>query len=130
MEAFRDGKLMRIFVDGEDRRGTQPLYTAIVEFLRKRGVAGATVFKGIEGFGTHHQLHVAKVFSWVPNLPIVIEAVDDEERLLPLIPELEAIIGEGLITLEAASYLRLSRKSAPQRSSNSGSMGTTPGAPA
>lgn len=109
MVAFRDGKLMRIFVDENDRRGVQPLYTAIVEFLRKHGVAGATVFRGIEGYGVHDQVHIAKVFSWTPNLPILIEVVDDEEKLRPLIPDLEALVGEGLITLEAASYLRLQR---------------------
>ncbi len=107
MEAFRDGKLMRIFVDEKDRRGVEPLYTAVVEFLRKRGVAGATVFRGIEGFGSHHELHIAKVFSWSANLPILIEVVDDEENLRALIPELEEMIGEGLITIEAAAYLRL-----------------------
>jgi PII-like signaling protein len=108
---FRDGKLLRIFVDERDRAGTQPLYTAIVEFLRKRGIAGATVFRGIEGFGSRQEIHVAKVFSWVPNLPVVIEAVDDASALEPLIPELEAMVGEGLITLEAAQYLRLSKAS-------------------
>ena len=72
---FRDGKLLRIFVDEADRRGLQPTYTAIVEFLRKRGVAGATVFRGIEGFGGHGEVHIAKVFSWLPNLPILIEGL-------------------------------------------------------
>lgn len=110
MEAFRDGKLMRIFVDEHDHSGVQPLYTAVVEFLRKRGVTGATVFRGIEGFGSHHELHIAKAFSFSANLPILIEVVDDEEKLRPLLPELETMIGEGLITIEAVSYLRLQRK--------------------
>lgn len=104
---FQDGKLMRIFLDEKDRSGMQPTYTAVVEFLRKHGVAGATVFRGIEGFGGHRQMHVAKVFSWVPNLPVVIEAVDDWSVLEPLMHELEKLIGEGLITIEAAQYLRL-----------------------
>lgn len=107
---FHEGKLLRIFVDESDRAGVQPLYTAIIELLRKRGVAGATVFRGIEGYGGHGQLHIAKVFSWLPNLPIVIEVVDDWEVLEPLIPELENAIGEGLITVEAAQYLRISKR--------------------
>jgi uncharacterized protein len=110
---FQDGKLLRIFVDERDRTGLQPTYTAIVDFLRKRGVAGATVFRGIEGFGGHGEVHVAKVFSWLPNLPILIEVVDDWVVLEPLIGELEAMIGEGLLTVEAAQYLRMS-KGAPQ----------------
>ncbi len=106
---FRDGKLLRIFVDEEDRAGTQPLYTAVVEFLRKRGVAGATVFRGIEGFGSRHQVHVAKIFSWVANLPIVIEVVEDSGVIDALLPELRAMVREGLITIEAAQYLRLTK---------------------
>jgi PII-like signaling protein len=106
---FRDGKLLRIFVDENDRAGTQPLYTAIVEFLRKSGIAGATVFRGIEGFGSSHEIHMAKVFSWLPNLPIVIEVVDEAGAIEALLPQLRAMIGEGLITLEAAQYLRTSK---------------------
>jgi uncharacterized protein len=111
-EEFREGKLLRIFVDEHDRIGLQPAHTAIVEFLRERGVAGATVFRGIEGFGGHRELHVAKIFSWMPNLPILIEVVDEWSVLEPLIPELETMIGEGLISIEAAQYLRLSPKKA------------------
>jgi uncharacterized protein len=111
-EEFREGKLLRIFVDEHDRIGLQPAHTAIVEFLRERGVAGATVFRGIEGFGGHRVLHVAKIFSWMPNLPILIEVVDEWSVLEPLIPALETMIGEGLISIEAAQYLRLSPKKA------------------
>lgn len=100
--------MLRIFVDEKDRAGAQPLYTAVVELLRQKGVAGATVFRGIEGFGSHHQIHVAKVFSWLPNLPIVIEVVDEWSVIEPLLPELQALIGDGLLTVEAAQYLRLS----------------------
>jgi len=107
LEGFRDGKLLRIFVDETDRRGLQPAYTAIVEFLRKRGVAGATVFRGIEGFGGHGQVHVASVLSWLPNLPILIEVVDDWSALEPLLGDLRALVGEGLLTVEAAQYLRI-----------------------
>jgi PII-like signaling protein len=109
VQTFQDGKLLRIFVDERDRIGLQPTYTAIIEFLRKRGVAGATVFRGIEGFGGHGEVHIAKVFSWLPNLPILIEVVDDWSVLEPIIAELEAMIGEGLLTIEAAQYLRLSK---------------------
>ena len=107
---FREGKLLRIFLDEQDRSGMQPAYTAVVEFLRKQGVAGATVFRGIVGFGGHNQMHVAKVFSWFPNLPILIEVVDDWSVLEPLLPQLEAMIGEGLLTIEAAQYLRIDKE--------------------
>ena len=109
MERFQNGKMMRIFVDEHDRHGVEPLYTAVVEVLRKRGVAGATVLRGIEGFGAHNQIHIAKPFSAAPNSPVLIEVVDEEDRLRALIPELETMIGEGLITFENISYLRLQR---------------------
>ena len=70
MERFQNGKMMRIFVDEHDRHGVEPLYTAVVEMLRKRGVAGATVLRGIEGFGAHNRIHVAKPFSAAPNSPV------------------------------------------------------------
>lgn len=107
MEGFKTGQLLRIFIDENDRRGIQPMYTAVVEFLRFKGIAGATVFRGIEGYGSHHEIHIAKAFSWIPNLPILIEVVDDPENIAAILPELEALVGEGLITLEAAEYLRL-----------------------
>lgn len=107
MEGFRQGRLLRIFIDETDRRGVQPMYTAVVEYLRAKNVAGATVFRGIEGYGSHQQIHVAKVFSWIPNLPILIEVVDEAEKIDAVLPELEELIGEGLVTLEAVEYLQL-----------------------
>ena len=106
---FREGKLLRIFVDENDRTGMQPTYTAVVEYLREKGVAGATVFRGIEGFGGHGQVHVAKAFSWMPNLPVLIEVVDEWPALEPLIDELREMVGEGLLTIEAAQFLQLRR---------------------
>lgn len=104
---FQNGKLMRIFLDENDRSGQRPTFVAVVEFLNERGVAGATVFRGIEGFGGHRELHVAKVFSWLPNVPVLVEVIDDWSVLEPLLADLKKLIGEGLITIEAAQYLRL-----------------------
>lgn len=104
---FRQGTLLRVFVDERERAGAQPLYTALVEMLREKGVAGATVFRGIEGFGSGRQIHLAKAFSWVPNLPIVIEVVDEQHVIEALLPELQTLVRDGLITLEAAQYLRM-----------------------
>lgn len=109
---FREGKLLRIFVDENDRMGMQPMYTAVVELLRRRGVSGATVFRGIEGFGSHAEVHVAKVFSWMPNLPILIEVVEDWNVLDPLMAELQTMVGDGLLTLEPVQYLRLQHRAA------------------
>jgi PII-like signaling protein len=109
MDGFKQGRLLRIFVDETDRHGIEPMYTAVVQLLRSKHMAGATVFRGIEGFGQHQEVHLAKLFSWLPNLPILIEVVDDAEKIEAILPELESFVGEGLITLEAAEYLKLSR---------------------
>lgn len=104
------GKLMRIFLDEGDRHGNQPLYTAIVDALRAAGFTGATVLKGIEGFGTHKAVHALRSFDFSADLPVVIEVVEDERKILDFLPTLRSMIDEGLITLENISLVRLSKK--------------------
>ena len=99
--------LMRIFLGESDRCHTgpyrgKPLYEAILLTLRERGCAGATVLRAIAGFGASARLHTGKVLRLSTDLPIVIEAVDTEERLRALIPEVDTLMGGGLITLEKA----------------------------
>jgi len=110
MEGFSPGRLIRVFIDERDRRGVQPLYTAIVEYLRSKGIAGATVFRGIEGYGSHHEIHVAKPFSWVPNVPVLVEVVDEAAKIETILPGLRDLVGEGLLTLENVEYLQIVRE--------------------
>ncbi len=100
------GKLLRIFVGESDRVGTQPLYTAIVERARREGLSGATVFKGIEGFGGHSVVHAARVFDLSTDLPVLVEIVDSAERIAAFIPILDELVHEGLITLENVEVIR------------------------
>lgn len=102
------GKLLRIFVDEEDRWHGKPLYVAIVEALRSAGFAGATVLKGIEGYGSHRSVHSARVFDFSTNLPVLIEVFEQEEKVLAFIPTLREMMSEGLITLENVQLLRVS----------------------
>lgn len=97
--------LMRIHVGEDDRWHGRPLYVAIVELLRERHCAGATVLRGILGFGAHARLHEPKLFRLSSDLPIVIECVETEERIEAILPELDAMIGGGLITLERARVI-------------------------
>jgi PII-like signaling protein len=92
--------LMRIHIGERDRHEGKPLYEAIVELLRKRGYAGATVFRGIMGFGATAKLHTDKVLRLSVDLPVVLECVESEERIEAILPELDQMIGGGLITLE------------------------------
>ena len=106
MKLEGSGKLLRIFIGESDRHGGQPLYTAIVERARREGLSGATVFKGIEGFGGHSVVHAARVFDLSTDLPVLIEIVDSEERIAAFIPVLDEMVHEGLITLETVEVIR------------------------
>lgn len=106
MKLEGSGKLLRIFVGESDRHGNQPLYTAIVERARREGLSGATVFKGIEGFGGHSVVHAARVFDLSSDLPVLIEIVDSAERIAAFIPALDEMVHEGLITLETVEVIR------------------------
>jgi uncharacterized protein len=103
------GTLLRIFVDEEDRWQGKPLYAAIVEALRDSGFAGATVLKGVAGFGAHKAVHSARVFDFSANLPVLIEVMEGEDKVLAFIPALREMVSEGLITLENVQLLRLSK---------------------
>lgn len=97
--------LMRIHIGESDKFQGQPLYEAIVHLLRKRGFAGATVLRGIMGFGANARVHTEKVLRLSLDLPVIIECVETEEKIQAILPELDGMIGGGLITLEQARVL-------------------------
>jgi uncharacterized protein len=100
MKLFKEAELLRIFIGESDKHHGQPLYEVIVELARERGLAGATVLRGIEGFGAHSHLHTAKVLRLSEDLPIIIEIVDEPERIIEFLGVLDTMITEGLVTLE------------------------------
>lgn len=97
--------LMRIHVGEFDKHGGKPLYQAIVELLRERGFAGATVFRGMMGFGPSAKIHSDRVLRLSMDLPIVIECVDTDEKVQTVIPTIDEMMGGGLITLEKANVI-------------------------
>lgn len=100
MKIEGESQLVRIFVGESDRYDGKPLFQAIVEKARAAGVAGATVFRGIIGYGANSRIHTASILRLSEDLPVVIEIVDKQERIDKLLPELDAMVGEGLITIE------------------------------
>ena len=96
----KDGKLLRIFVGEDDKHQGVALYEWIVRRAREQGLAGATVLRGLEGFGAHSRLHTAKILRLSTGLPIVIEIVDTEDKIEAFLPTIDDAIGEGLATLE------------------------------
>jgi PII-like signaling protein len=100
MKIEGEAQLVRIFVGEDDRHEGKPLFQAIVELARREGLAGATVLKGVAGFGANSRIHAASILRLSEDLPIVIEIVDQAEKIAKVLPALDALLGEGLITLE------------------------------
>ncbi len=101
--------LMRIFVAESDRWQRQPLYKALVELIRQEGFAGATVLRGVSGFGATSVLHTDQLLALSQDLPLVIEVVDTEENIEAILPKLDEMLQGGLVTLEKARVIRYSK---------------------
>lgn len=102
--------LMRIFVGEGDRIDGKIVYEEIVKLLRNEKISGATVIRGIEGFGAKSHLHKASVITLSHNLPIIIEAIDNRDRLDAIVPKLDDLIEEGLVTFEKVSAVRFDKQ--------------------
>lgn len=111
-----EGHLLRIFIGESDRHEGQPLYEWIVQEARRRGLAGATVLRGLEGFGAHTRLHTARILRLSSDLPIVVEIVDTRERIEEFLPIIDTVIDEGLATLERVE-IRFYRSGTPAEES-------------
>lgn len=100
-----NAQLLRIFIGESDRHDGKPLYEAIVLKARERKLAGATVLRSPMGFGASSHLHTSKILRLSADLPVVVEIVDREESLRRFLPELEGMLGGGLVTLENVRVL-------------------------
>ena len=110
MKLPEEGMLLRIFVGESDKYKGKALYEQIVIKARELNLAGATVLRGIMGFGADSRLHSAKLLRLSEDLPIVIEIVDTEENLNKLLPFLDEVVLEGLITLEKVRVIKYRHK--------------------
>ena len=100
MKTEGDGELLRIYIGESDRWEGQPLYEAIVQLARKEGLAGATVLRGMEGFGADSRMHTPHILRLSEDLPIVVEIADRPERIEEFMPKLDEMVEEGMITRE------------------------------
>lgn len=106
MRESGEGLLLRIFIGESDRWKGGPLHAAILERARREGLAGATVFKGHSGFGSHSLIHTASILRLSTDLPVLIEVVDTEEKIEAFLPLLDQMVEHGLVTLEKVRILR------------------------
>ncbi len=100
-----DRTLMRIHVGENHKYEGKALYIAIIELLRHEGFYGATVLRGVAGFGGHHHYHTGSILRLAQDLPIIIEVIDYAERIQKIIPRLDEMMDSGLITLEKAHVI-------------------------
>ena len=106
MKLPEEGMLLRIFIGESDSHKGKPLYEQIVLKARQMNLAGATVLRGIMGFGADSRMHTAKILRLSEDLPVVVELVDTEENLNRLLPFLDETVEEGLITLEKVRVVK------------------------
>jgi len=109
----QDGCLLRIFIGESDKWHGQPLYEAIVMKARELHIAGATVLRGPMGFGANSRLHTFKVLRLSEDLPMVIEIVDSREKIDELLPHVDQMVQEGLVTLERVQVIKYRGKKTP-----------------
>lgn len=98
--------LMRVFIGESDTHNGRPLYLTLLELFKSRGLAGATVLRGIGGFGARSHIHTTHLLRLSQDLPVVIEVVDSQEHLDGVLPEVEKLMGDGLITMEKVRVIR------------------------
>ena len=113
MKIPEEGYLLRIFIGESDHWHGKPLYEAIVLKARELHLAGATVLRGPMGFGAHSRLHTTKVLRLSEDLPMVVEIVDSKEKIDELLPHIDAMVGEGLVTLEKVQVIKYRAERSP-----------------
>jgi PII-like signaling protein len=115
MKSEADGQLLRIFVGESDHWDGKPLYEAIVRRARTAGLAGATVLRGLEGFGAHSRLHTTRILRLSEDLPIVVEIVDEAPKIEAFLPQLDEMVSEGMVTLEKVRVIAYRAPEPPPR---------------
>jgi len=103
-----EGTLVRVFIGESDQWKHRPLSLALVERLRKAGFSGATVFRGIAGFGARSVLHTTQLLRLSEDLPVLIEIVESHDRVEPLLAILDEMVSEGLVTMEKVRIVKYS----------------------
>ena len=110
MEPYTEVVLLRVFIGESDHWHGRPLHVALVEEARKQGLAGATVTRGMEGFGANSIIHTARLLELSSDLPIIVEIVDSREKIDAFLPILDGMMGSGLVTIEKIKVLQYGAK--------------------
>lgn len=106
MKISEEGQLLRIFIGESDRWHGKPLYEAIILKAREMGLAGATMLRGLMGFGAARRIHTAKILRLSQDMPIVIEIVDSADKIDSLLPIVDEMVQEGMVTVERVRVIQ------------------------
>ena len=106
MKLAQDGQLLRIFIGEADTWHGRPLYEAIIFKAREQGIAGATMLRGLMGYGATSRIHTAKILRLSEDLPVIIEIVDSRDKIAAFLPVIDAMVQEGLVTLEKVQVIQ------------------------
>ena len=106
MKIPENGQLLRIFIGESDHWHGKPLYEALILKAREMGLAGATMMRGLMGYGANSRIHTAKLLRLSEDLPVVVEMVDSEEKISAFLPVIDEMVQEGLVTLEAIKVIQ------------------------
>ncbi len=106
MKLAQDGELLRIFIGEADTWHRRPLYEAIILKAREHGIAGATMLRGLMGYGATSRIHTAKILRLSEDLPVIIEIVDSSDKIAAFLPVIDAMVQEGLVTLEKVQVIQ------------------------
>jgi PII-like signaling protein len=110
MNSIGKKKILRLYIDSLDKYEHKPLWEVVLKKAKKEGLAGATVFKGIAGMGPHSEIHTFSLLSMSENLPIIVEIIDNEEKIVNFAKILEKIVDEGLVTLTDTEVIQYRHK--------------------
>jgi PII-like signaling protein len=113
MKIPEQGQLVRIFIGESDTWQDKPLYEALILQARESGIAGATMLRGLMGYGAASRIHTAKILRLSEDLPVVVEIVDSEEKIAAFLPIIETMVGDGLVTLEKVRVIQYRAASEP-----------------
>jgi uncharacterized protein len=105
MKISEEGQLLRIFIGETDKWEGMPLYEALIFKAREMGLAGATMLRGLMGYGAASRVHTAKILRLSEDLPVIVEIVDSQERIASFLPIIDEMVQEGLVTLERAQII-------------------------
>src|SRR5262245_36292264 len=105
MKISGEGQLLRVFVGESDKWSGKPRYEALVLKRRDMGLAGATMLRGLMGYGAASRVHTAKILRLSEDLPVIVEIVDSQEKIASFLPTIDEMVQEGLVTLEKAQAI-------------------------